>query len=216
MATQQTVAAQTAKPQKKRPWRKLVTRNSKYFCVDDLGDRTELTVKIERVDEDGELGGFFSGKSEKTKAPMLHFVGIEKPFGAKSTNCRALTKLLGSKYPIDWQGKIFTFVVVEVDTRDGPTDSLRIKPQRATEAMWLACQKGYKAPPFDLETCLASFKAARTPDELDSIKSTLRAVPKEHHETLKAAYEKRMADLHDIAGDPPPQDEEPEDEGSPL
>lgn len=205
------------------PWRKLIDRNSKVFTSDDMPDdprdptrKLDLTVKVERVQQHGVIEGNFGGKTEKTRAPMVYFVGIEKPLGLKSTVATQITGVLGDNRPLLWVGKMFTLCVLQEKVKGQMTDVVRVRPTKPTEEDWRRCQKGYKPPPFDLDACLKSFAKARTLDELAAIKSNLRAVPKQHHAALSEAYEARVAALTEAAATQAMAEHDGTDDAEPL
>ena len=215
-------AQQQTKPEIALPWRKLIDRNSKVFTSDDMPDdprdparKIDLTVKIERVQQHGIIEGNFGGKTEKSRAPLLFFAGIEKPFGVKSTVAGQITTVLGTNKPLHWQGQYITLCVVEEKIKGALTDCVRIRPIKPTEADWQRSQKGYKAPPFDLDQALASFTAARNLDELAGIKANMRSVPKAHHAALLTAYEARTKALTELAAQAA-MDAHEDDDGEPL
>lgn len=61
----------------------------------------EVTVEIEKVEKDVELtmrGGI------KSKKPVVHFKGKDKPLVLNATNCNSIAHLLGNR-PSQWIGK---------------------------------------------------------------------------------------------------------------
>lgn len=203
------------------PWRKLIDRNSEDFTVDDMPDdprdpakKLDLTVRIERVDQFAKVKSVQNGRTKETKCPKLYFAGIPKPLAVKVTLAKQITTVLGSKYPIDWQGQLITLTVMYDEMCFGtPTDVVRVLQRRATEEDWKRCQKGYKPPPFNLEMALKSFADARTTDEIKTIRVNMR-VPAEHKETVLKAWETAHAAL--VAAEKGEQPYDPDAEGDAL
>lgn len=188
-----------APTEERLPLRKLIDRNSKYFCADDMPASGGLTVKIERVQQHGKLEGFAQGKTTVTRAPLLYFAGIEKPFGVKKLVGDQIISVLGSEFPLDWIGHLLHLIVVRDLAFGKMTDLVRVAPKKPTEADWQRCQKGYKAPPFDLDAAILSFANAQSLDELIAIKAGMRSVPKQHHATLLESYNRAEAALQALA-----------------
>lgn len=188
------------------PWRKLIDRNSEDFTVDDMPDdprdpakKRDLTVKVVRVDLFGKVKSVQGDKTKESRCPKLYFAGIDKPLGVKVTIAKQITRVTGSKFPADWEGALLTLYVLEDEMCFGtPTDVVRVREVRPTEAQWAACQKGYKAPPFSLEIALKAIADARSTDELKTWKANLKipkTTPPEDVERLRAAYASAEAEL---------------------
>ncbi len=209
----------TDKPVPRLPWRKLIDRNSEDFTVDDMPDdprdpakKRDLTVKVERVDQFGKVKSVQGGKTKETRCPKLYFVGIAKPLGVKVTLAKQITRVTGSKFPVDWQGALITLYVAEDEMCFGtPTDVVRVREIRPTEAQWAACQKGYKAPPFNLEIALKTIADARSTDELRTWKANLKipkGTPAEDVTRLREVYATAEAALVEIEKGEQPYDPE--------
>lgn len=215
------MSAQT-KTEPRLPWRKLIDRNSEDFTVDDMPDdprdpakKLDLTVRIERVDQFAKVKSVQNGRTKETKCPKLYFAGIPKPLAVKVTLAKQITTVLGSKYPIDWQGQLITLTVMYDEMCFGtPTDVVRVLQRRATEEDWKRCQKGYKPPPFDLDQALKSIADARNTDELETWKANLRGVPKDKVDSVRDAYVARKAVLE--AAEKGEQPYDPDAEGDAL
>lgn len=197
---------QTTRPAPRLPWRKLIDRNSEDFTVDDMPDdprdpakKLDLTVRVARVEQFGKVKSVQGGKEKATRCPKLYFAGIAKPLAVKVTIAKQITAVTGSKFPVDWQDALLTLTVLYDEPCFGtPTDVVRVKSVKPTEADWQRCQKGYKPPPFSAELALKSIAEARNTDELRTWKANLRipkGTPDDQVAGIRAAYAEREAKL---------------------
>lgn len=179
-----------------RPWKRQVSRNSKYFCADDMpADGSDLTVRIKRITA-GTLAGFSGGKKMPDKDTLfLHFDVIAKPLGINRGIGDTIQLITGSKMPRAWLGQLITLYVTEATTSSGKTDAVRVRPDKPSADDLAASTRKYKAPPFDLETARGEFRAAGSLEELRAVKANMRKVPDEHVQAVRDAYAAREAEL---------------------
>lgn len=82
----------------KTHWKRLV--NPEYIGVYSLDDGKDLTVEIVKVEVKSVIGD--GGKREDCTVATLKG---QKPFIINRTNAKTITKLYGSPYIEDWEGK---------------------------------------------------------------------------------------------------------------
>lgn len=89
----------------------------KYLKVEDM--RGDIVVTIDYVDERVLQG-------ENTL--VVSFAEIRKSLTLNATNINTLSKMFGSDFPVNWQGKITLYVDPNVYKSGVQTGGIRIKP----------------------------------------------------------------------------------------
>lgn len=108
----------------KTHWKKLTNPN--YIGSHDFQPGQELTVTIEKVSN--EVVKCFDGKSVKEESCIIaHIKGAKKPLILNKTNCKIISKNLGSEYIEEWAGKSITLYVAKVRAFGENVDAIRIK-----------------------------------------------------------------------------------------
>jgi hypothetical protein len=105
-------------------WKKLT--NPDYIGSHDFQPNQELTVTIETVTN--EVISLFDGKSNKDESCILaRFKGAKKPMILNRTNCKIITRNLGTPYIEEWKGKVITLYVAKVRAFGEVVEAVRVK-----------------------------------------------------------------------------------------
>ena len=106
----------------KTHWKKMV--NLDYLGTYALEDGKDLTVTIDYVRKENVTGN--NGRNEQCM--VAHFKGDLKPMILNRTNAKTITKVLGSPYIEDWNGK--RIMLYADTTRFGGdiVECLRVRP----------------------------------------------------------------------------------------
>ena len=118
-------------------WKKLTNPNYLGSYAFDPGE--EKIVTIERVAQESVMGA--EGRTDV--CIVAHLVG-EKPLILNKTNCKAITKLLGTPYIEEWAGHKIVLAVQKVKAFGEETDAVRVKPKLPGE-ICEACGKEIRA-----------------------------------------------------------------------
>lgn len=103
-------------------WKKLTNPN--YLGAYAFAPGEEKIVTIESVAQESVIGA--EGRSDV--CIVAHLVG-EKPLILNKTNCKAISKLLGTPYIEEWAGHRITLAVQKVKAFGEDTDAVRVKPK---------------------------------------------------------------------------------------
>lgn len=103
-------------------WKKLTNPN--YLGAYAFNPGEEKIVTIDYVAQEEIVGA--EGRSDR--CIVAHLVG-EKPLILNKTNCKAITKLLGTPYIEEWAGARIVLQVQRVKAFGEDTDAVRIKPK---------------------------------------------------------------------------------------
>lgn len=106
-------------------WKKLTNPN--YIGSHDFQPNQELTVTIETVTS--EMVKNMDGKEEQCITAKL--AGAKKPLILNKTNCKIITKLLGTPYIEQWSGNKIILYVAKVKAFGELVDAIRVKNQKA-------------------------------------------------------------------------------------
>lgn len=103
-------------------WKKLTNPN--YLGSYAFNPGEEKIVTIESVAKESVTGE--SGRAED--CIVAHLVN-EKPLILNKTNCKAITKLLGTPYIEEWAGHKIVLAVQRVKAFGEDVDAIRVKPK---------------------------------------------------------------------------------------
>jgi hypothetical protein len=105
-------------------WKKLT--DAKYVGSHDFMPGQELTVTIETIIK--EKIELFNGKSLEIKECVIaRFKGAKKPWILNKENMKLITKVTGTPYVEQWEGKQITLHVVPVRAFGETVDAVRVK-----------------------------------------------------------------------------------------
>ncbi len=110
-------------------WRSMT--DSEYLHAGDLidpktGKAKKYTLEIASVQQ----GVLVGEGGRKTKKPIVRFKGARKPFGANSTNSKAISSVAGSSLTENWVGHRVTLFVTTTRAKGGEiVDCIRIEPK---------------------------------------------------------------------------------------
>lgn len=91
----------------------------------DLPKDRDVVVTIVKVQR-GELK---DQKGRNSKKALIYFQGKEKALAANVTNCKTIAAMYGAN-PRSWVGKqIAMYVAENIDSPQGPTDAIRVRPR---------------------------------------------------------------------------------------
>lgn len=104
---------------KKEHWRKMA---GKEFLIGEefAGKEVKMTIKnvaVEKVQNK-------DGKKDKIVAT---FEQTDRKIILNVTNCKVISKLVGSGYPADWIGHEITFITERVTAFGETSDAIRVK-----------------------------------------------------------------------------------------
>jgi len=105
-------------------WKKLT--NPDYIGAYSLNEGEERTVEIIKVSREMIMGS--DGKKEEC---TVAFLKAEKPFILNVTNCKTITKILGTPYIENWAGKRIVIYVERIKAFGEYVDALRVKDKPA-------------------------------------------------------------------------------------
>lgn len=103
-------------------WKKLTSPN--YLGSYAFNPGEEKIVTIESVGKEPVMGE--GGRTED--CIVAHLVN-EKPLVLNKTNCKAITKLLGTPYIEEWAGHKIVLAVQRVKAFGEDVDAIRVKPK---------------------------------------------------------------------------------------
>jgi hypothetical protein len=108
-------------------WKKLTNPN--YLGSHDFQPNQEVKVTIEKIENvDIEL---FNGKKLEIKNCILaYFKGAKKPMILNKENMKLITKVVGSPYVEQWQGKEIILYVANVSAFGSTVEAVRVKWNR--------------------------------------------------------------------------------------
>jgi hypothetical protein len=108
-------------------WKKLTNPN--YLGSHDFQPNQEVKVTIEKIENvDIEL---FNGKKLEIKNCILaYFKGAKKPMILNKENMKLITKVVGSPYVEQWQGKEIILYVANVSAFGSTVEAVRVKWSR--------------------------------------------------------------------------------------
>ena len=118
-------------------WKKLTSPNYLGSYAFDPGE--EKIVTIEYVAQEEVIGA-----DGRTSSCIVAHLVDEKPLVLNKTNCKAISKLVGSPYIEDWAGHRITLTVQKVKAFGEDTDAVRVKPKLPGE-ICEACGKEIRA-----------------------------------------------------------------------
>lgn len=112
----------------KTHWKKMV--NMDYLGTYSLEDGKDLTLTIDFVRQEVVTGN--SGRKEQCM--VAHFKENVKPMILNRTNAKTITKVCGSPYIEDWNGKRITLYADTTRFGGDIVECLRIRPYSPPEA----------------------------------------------------------------------------------
>lgn len=115
-------------------WRKL--SNVNYLGAYSLDDGKDIVLTIKKVQQESVTGP--DGKKED--CIVCHWMENEKPMILNVTNCRTITKLLGTPYIEQWSGHKVQIGIESVSAFGTVTDALRIRKEKPVEEAPVACE----------------------------------------------------------------------------
>lgn len=134
-------------------------QNPDYLGAYDFMQGEERIVTIKKVIVE-------KVKSERGEedCTVCYFNEPYKPMILNVTNCKTITKILGSPYIEEWSGKQFKLIVVKVKAFGEVVDALRIKSEKVTKPVltigtdnFTNCKKAYLADPAQLDKIKAKY-----------------------------------------------------------
>ena len=131
-------------------WKKLI--NPAYIGAYSLQPGEEKIVEIESVGREKVKGP--DGKEDTCTVAKLK---NEKPFILNSTNCKTLTKVFGTPYIEQWQGKKVIIYAEKIKAFGDFVEALRIRPTapmlpelNEKSAKWLGVVKAIQENRIDI------------------------------------------------------------------
>lgn len=118
-------------------WKKLTNPNYLGSYAFDPGE--EKIVTIEYVEQEGVIG-----QDGKESLCIVAHLKDEKPLVLNKTNCKAISKLLGTPYIEEWAGARITLAVQRVKAFGEEVEAIRVKPKLPGE-ICEACGKEIRA-----------------------------------------------------------------------
>lgn len=117
-------------------WKKL--SNPNYLGAYSLDDGKDIVLTIKKVQQEQVVGS--DGKRED--CIVCHWAENEKPMILNVTNCKAISKLLGTPYIEQWTGHKVQIGIEAVSAFGTVTDALRIRKTKPkeVEAAPIACE----------------------------------------------------------------------------
>lgn len=103
-------------------WKK--TFNPNYLGAYAFDHGEEKIVTIESITREE-----VTGAEGRTELCLVAHLKNEKPLILNKTNCKAITKLLGTPYIEEWAGHRITLAVQKVKAFGEDTDAVRVKPK---------------------------------------------------------------------------------------
>jgi hypothetical protein len=107
-------------------WKKLTSPNYLGSYAFDPGE--EKVVVIDHVALEKVMGA--EGKTDEC---IVAYLKNEKPLILNKTNCKAITKLLGTPYIEEWAGNRIVLAVQRVKAFGEDVDAIRVKPKKPGE-----------------------------------------------------------------------------------
>lgn len=111
----------------KTHWKKMV--NMDYLGTYSLEDGKDLTLTIDYVRQEVVTGN--SGRKEQCM--VVHFKENVKPMILNRTNAKTITKVVGSPYIEDWNGKRITLYADTTRFGGDIVECLRVRPYSPPE-----------------------------------------------------------------------------------
>ena len=121
--------------QTKTHWKKFM--NKEYLGSWDLPDGQDIIATIKSAGPEKVIGA--DGKKEDCF--VIHFTDVEKPMIANTTNCKMISKILGSNYIEDWLGKKIQIGTEKVRAFGDVVDALRVRDIKVAEANPVFCEE---------------------------------------------------------------------------
>ena len=118
-------------------WKKLTNPN--YLGSYAFAPGEEKIVTIDHVVQEDVIGA--EGKSSLC---IVAYLENEKPLILNKTNCKAISKLLGTPYIEEWAGHRITLAVQQVKAFGEDVDAVRVRPRLPGE-ICEACGKEIRA-----------------------------------------------------------------------
>jgi hypothetical protein len=116
--------AQQPKNEQVTHWKKLT--NPAYVSSCDFQPNQEITVTIDKVATEMVKGS--DGKS--SSCLVMSFIGGKKPMILNKTNAKIVTRVLGTPYIEQWNGKKIILYVAKVNAFGEEVDAIRVKNQK--------------------------------------------------------------------------------------
>lgn len=98
--------------------------NYDYLGTYSLPDGKDIVLTIQRAIKQDVIGN--DGKKEQLL--VCHFKENVKPMIINRTNCKTITKVIGSPYLEDWTDKLIQVGAVSVKAFGDVVDALRVRP----------------------------------------------------------------------------------------
>lgn len=98
--------------------------NYDYLGTYSLPDGKDIVLTIQRATKQDVIGN--DGKKEQLL--VCHFKENVKPMIINRTNCKTITKVIGSPYLEDWTDKLIQVGAVSVKAFGDVVDALRVRP----------------------------------------------------------------------------------------
>lgn len=145
----------------KTHWKKLQHPDyiGAYTIMDGVNPDKELIVTIEKVVRQQVTGA--DGKKEE--CTVCYLIG-QKPMILNSTNQKTMTKLFGSPFIEDWQGKKMALYVAKVKAFGDTVDALRVREKAPalevltpTHQRWEGAVKALRAGNTTIEAIQKNF-----------------------------------------------------------
>lgn len=112
-------------------------RNPNYLGSWDLPSGKDLVVTITNVKQEMAYNPTSNDKEEVLIAEIKGY----KPLILNSTNCKNITKAVGSPYVEDWKGKYVSLYVAKVKAFGDTVDAIRVRPTAPKKATTILCTK---------------------------------------------------------------------------
>jgi hypothetical protein len=122
----------------------------------------EATVEIERI----RAGQITGDGGKKSKKPICHFKGKEKPLALNVTNCKTIAAMYGNNTDA-WIGKRITIYPTTTDFGGKTIDCIRVRPGVPSGKGQPAAYDEHQAPPVKPSTSVTS-DDAEPPEEYKS------------------------------------------------
>ena len=103
-------------------WKKLTNPNYLGAYAFEAGEEKIVTIDFVEQEEVISTDG-------KTEVCIVAHLAGEKPLILNKTNCKAISRLLGTPYIEEWSGHRITLAVQRVKAFGEETDAVRVKPK---------------------------------------------------------------------------------------
>lgn len=146
-------------------WKKLT--NPDYLGAYSLDEGEKRTVEIIQVSREMVAG--LDGKKEEC---TVAFLKAEKPLILNKTNCKTITKVLGTPYIEEWSGKKITIYAEKVKAFGDVVDAIRIVPSAPTlpellpeSKAWQGAIKALQSGQWDMDKIKTQFTVSKENEE---------------------------------------------------